>query len=61
MKIFKLLLSLAIAIPITTVKPQPVTAAEEISFYLSVFGEFKLSVDDLATFAETGEISPEFA
>lgn len=61
MKIFKLLLSLAIAIPITTIKPQPATAAEEISFYLSIFGEFKLSVDDLATFAESGEITSEFA
>ena len=61
MKILKLLLSIAIALPIATIKPQPVNSAEKISFYLSVLGEFKLNVEDLAYFAETGEITPEFA
>ena len=62
MKIFKLLLTLSIAIlPIATVNPRAASSAETISFYLSVFGEFKLSVEDLAVFAESGEITPEFA
>ena len=62
MKIFKFFLSLAIAsCSIAALKPQPVSAAEKISFYLSVFGEFKLSVEDLAIFAESGRITPEFA
>ncbi|MDJ0592930.1 MAG: alpha/beta hydrolase [Pleurocapsa sp. MO_226.B13] len=62
MKTFKLLLAIAIAgWGITTLKPQPVTAAEEISFSRSFLGEFKLSVEDLAIFAQDGTITSEFA
>ena len=42
-------------------KSKPAIAAEKISFPLSVLGEFYLSVDDLATFAEEGKITRELA
>ncbi|MEM7595875.1 MAG: alpha/beta hydrolase, partial [Cyanobacteria bacterium P01_A01_bin.83] len=70
MRVSKLILAMtkfglgtAIALGFTTanLKPQSVAAAEKITFYLSIFGEFALSVEDLATFARSGEITPEFA
>ncbi|MEM8676024.1 MAG: alpha/beta fold hydrolase [Cyanobacteria bacterium P01_G01_bin.67] len=46
---------------VTSLKPLPVNAAERISFYLPVWGEFHLSMDSLETFAQEGRITPEFA
>ena len=64
MKVFKLLLTLA-AISLGTVgtliKSNPATAAERMSFSLPVVGEFYVSVDDLDTFARSGEITPSLA
>ncbi|MGD1922052.1 MAG: alpha/beta hydrolase [Pleurocapsa sp.] len=45
----------------STFKSQPVAAAEKITFPLSVLGEFQISVEDLAVFAENGTVTPEFA
>ena len=41
-------------------KPKSSLAAEQISFSHPIFGEFKLSVDSLAVFAQEGTITPEF-
>ena len=63
MRILKLILSIALAscAMADTLKPVSVEAAEKITFPLSVLGEFYVSIDDLATFARSGEITPEFA
>ena len=42
------------------VKPKSSLGAERISFSIPVFGEFYLSVDSLAVFAQEGIITPEF-
>ena len=42
------------------VKPKPSLGAERISFSLPILGEFALSVDSLAVFAQEGTITPEF-
>ena len=39
---------------------QPAVAAKNITFPLSILGEFSISVDDLAIFAESGTVTPEF-
>ena len=44
----------------TILKPKPSLGAERISFYLPVFGEFKLSVDALEVFAKEGKVTKEF-
>ena len=62
MKISQLLLAIAIAgCGLTGLKPQPVEAAEKITFPLSIWGEFQISVEDLAVFAQNGTITPKFA
>lgn len=61
-KVFATTLSLFASLGIMSVvlKPKPSLGAERISFYLPVFGEFKLSVDSLETFAKEGKITKEF-
>ena len=44
-----------------TVFPVTAVAAERITFNLSPFGQFNIQVDDLETFVNTGEVSPELA
>ncbi|WP_036484912.1 alpha/beta hydrolase [Myxosarcina sp. GI1] len=62
MKIFKLVLAIALAsYGIAIFKPQSVSAANKITFSLSILGEFQVSIDDLAVFARKGTITPEFA
>jgi len=62
MKIFKLILAIAIAsCGVSNLKSPPAIAAEDISFSLPIWGEFKISVEDLAIFAESGTITSEFA
>lgn len=39
----------------------PISAAEKITFSIDPFGEFDISVNSLATFAQDGKITPEFA
>lgn len=63
MKTLKLFIAIALTSfgAVATLNPQPAIAAERISFSLPVLGEFYLSIEDLALFAKTGEITPEFA
>ena len=62
MRIFKLALAIAVAGGgLIALKPRSTTAAEKITFPLSILGEFQLSVDDLAVYAQDGTITPEFA
>ena len=46
---------------LTSVWILPATSADRISFTYGVFGEFYISIEDLETFAETGEITSSFA
>ena len=46
---------------LTSVWVLPATSAERISFTYGAFGEFYISIDDLETFARTGEITSSFA
>ena len=61
-KVFATMLSLFASLGVisTILKPKPSLGAERISFYLPIFGEFKLSVDSLEVFAESGKITKEF-
>ena len=65
-KLFCAITKLGVGIVLTgwgissTFKSQPVAAAENITFPLSILGKFSISVDDLAIFAESGTITPEF-
>jgi predicted dienelactone hydrolase len=52
--------SLLISAAVSAIDALPVVAAERIKFYYGVFG-FSVSVRDLATFAETGEVKPNLA
>lgn len=63
MKNFKLFLAIACIFLGTLVflKPQPVIAAEKVSFSLPVLGKFALKVEDLAIFANEGKITPQLA
>jgi predicted dienelactone hydrolase len=56
----KIITVIFLAFVASTIDTLPVTAAERIKFYYSVFG-FSISVRDLANFAETGEITPNLA
>ena len=46
---------------VNTLESRSATAAEKITFPLSILGKFQVSIDDLALFADRGEITPEFA
>ncbi|WP_013323399.1 alpha/beta hydrolase [Gloeothece verrucosa] len=54
----KVILGSLIAAALYTV---PVQAAEQITFWYPPFGEFEVSVDDLAVFAKEGKITPNFS
>ena len=43
-----------------SLKPKPSLAAERLSFSIPIVGEFHLSVESLALFAQDGTITPEF-
>ena len=45
----------------TNLSALPSVAAEKITFFVPIFGEFQISVEDLAVFAEEGEITPQLA
>jgi predicted dienelactone hydrolase len=55
-----IIVSLLVSAIVSVIDALPVAAAEKIRFYYSVFG-FSISVQDLATFAETGEVTPNLA
>ena len=63
MKIFKLLLTIAVVSLGTMVTFQPNTAiaAERVTFSVPILGEFSLLVEDLEKYADSGEISPKLA
>ncbi len=46
---------------LATVFSVAVVAAERIAFNISPFGQFNIQIDDLETFVDTGEVSPELA
>ena len=58
---FGFTLACQVILTVLELESRSVVAAEKITFPLSILGEFNLSIDDLATFADEGKITSEFA